>query len=87
MCARMVPDMTKKEKERMRDAFFRKAGHNSAMFKAMMDALPNAGFYLKDAEGRFMALNRRNCDICNIRDEFDREEDLISKRIIDDFQS
>lgn len=67
----MVPDMTKKEKERMRDAFFRKAGHNSAMFKAMMDALPNAGFYLKDAEGRFMALNRRNCDICNIRDEFD----------------
>ena len=36
-----------------------------------MDALPEIAFYMKDAEGRIMALNRRNCDICNIRDELD----------------
>ena len=55
----------------MREEFFRKAGPNAETFKEMMDALPDAGFYFKDAEGRIMALNRRNCDYCNIRDEFD----------------
>lgn len=63
--------MTRKEKEKMRAAFFRKIGPNAETFKAMMDALPDVGFYFKDAEGRIMALNRRNCDYCNIRDEWD----------------
>ena len=63
--------MTRKEKEKMRASFFRKVGPNAETFKAMMDALPDVGFYFKDVEGRIMALNKRNCDYCNIRDEFD----------------
>ena len=36
---------------------------------------------IKDAEGRIMALNRRNCEVCNIR----REIDAIGKRSDDLF--
>lgn len=81
--------MTRREKERMREEFFRKAGPNAETFKEMMDALPDAGFYFKDAEGRIMALNRRNCDYCNIRDEFDaiglRSCDLFAGVLADAF--
>jgi len=63
--------MTRREKKRLQADFLRKAGPNAATFKAVMDALPEVAFYMKDAEGRIMALNRRNCDICNINDELD----------------
>ena len=63
--------MTRREKKKLQAEFFRKAGPNAATFKAMMDCLPEIAFYMKDAEGRIMALNRRNCDICNIHDELD----------------
>jgi AraC-like DNA-binding protein len=55
----------------MQADFLKAAGPNAATFKAMMDVLPDVAFYMKDAEGRIMALNRRNCDICNIHDELD----------------
>ncbi len=77
--------MTRKEKEKMRAAFFRKIGSNAKTFKAMMDVLPEIGFYFKDAEGRIMALNLRNCDFCNIRDEWDaigrRSDEIFPKNI------
>ena len=63
--------MTRREKKKLQSDFLRKAGPNAATFKAAMDALPEIAFYMKDAEGRIMALNRRNCDICNIHDELD----------------
>ncbi len=63
--------MTRREKKKLQADFLRKAGPNAATFKAAMDALPEVAFYMKDAEGRIMALNRRNCDICNIHDELD----------------
>ncbi len=63
--------MGKREKKRMQEAFFKAVGTNAATFKAMMDLLPEVAFYMKDAEGRIMALNRRNCDICNIHDEME----------------
>ena len=63
--------MTRREKEKLQSDFLRKAGPNAATFKAAMDALPEVAFYMKDAEGRIMALNRRNCGICNIHDELD----------------
>ena len=63
--------MTRREKKKLQSDFLRKAGPNAATFKAAMDALPEVAFYMKDAEGRIMALNRRNCDICNIHDELD----------------
>ena len=63
--------MTRREKKKLQSDFLKKAGPNAATFKAAMDALPEIAFYMKDAEGRIMALNRRNCDICNIHDELD----------------
>ena len=63
--------MTRRQKKRVQAEFLKAAGPNAATFKAMMDVLPEVAFYMKDAEGRIMALNRRNCDICNIHDELD----------------
>ena len=63
--------MTRNDKIRMQAAFFKKVGPNAATFKAMMDALPDVAFYMKDAKDRIMALNKRNCDFCNIHDEVD----------------
>ena len=67
----LFPAMTRREKKKLQTDFLKAAGPNAITFKAMMDCLPNVGFYMKDAKGRIMALNRRNCDICNIRDEVD----------------
>ena len=63
--------MTLKQKQHLRDAFFRQLGPNAEVFKSMFDAAPLLCFYMKDVQGRIMALNRRNCDVCNIRDEWD----------------
>ena len=62
-------------------AFFEEAGPNLTLLKEMFDRLPNVASYIKDAEGRFMAINRRNCEQCG----FEREEDVIGKRSCDVF--
>ena len=63
--------MTDRTKKRLRARFFKALGPNAVAFKAMMDAAPLLCFYMKDDKGRIMALNRRNCDVCNIKDEWD----------------
>ena len=63
--------MTLKTKQRLRREFFRKVGPNAEVFKLLFEGASTEGFYMKDAEGRIMALNRRNCDACNIKDEWD----------------
>ena len=62
--------MTRNQKLAFQKRFFTAAGDNLLMVKEMMDALPNAGFYIKDAEGRIVTFNKRNCEICNLPDEF-----------------
>ena len=62
---------TDKRKTDFRKDFFRKAGENLMAVKHMLDAQPDVCFYIKDIQGRIVALNRRNCEICNVRDEFD----------------
>ena len=57
--------MTKRQKEIQRQ-FFAKCGPNVAMLAAVFDSLPNIAFYIKDAEGRIVAINRYNCELCNI---------------------
>ena len=66
---------------RLQEAFFKAAGPNLMLLKEMFDRLPNVASYIKDAEGRFMAINRRNCEQCG----FQREEDVIGKRSCDIF--
>lgn len=63
--------MTIAQKERLRQRFFRAAGPNTAAFKAMFDAAPGLCLNMKDLKGRFMALNRRNCEVSGIKDEMD----------------
>lgn len=52
-----------------REEFFAEAGPGIRLLKEMMDTLPVVAFYIKDSEGRIMALNPRNCEICNLPDE------------------
>ena len=63
--------MNLKSKKRLRASFFAKVGTNAATFCAMFDTAPALCFYMKDLEGRIMAINRRNCDVCNIKSEWD----------------
>ena len=64
-------NMTKTEKQTLRKRFFRRAGPNIAAFAALFNLSEDIGFYIKDVKGRIIALNRRNLEICNIRDEWD----------------
>ena len=61
--------MTATEKRAFREAFFQKAGPNLRSALAMIDTIPGAAFYVKDALGRFVAANRRNLDVCGIATE------------------
>lgn len=63
--------MTKKQKIKFQQDFFDKAGKNLHAVKQMMDILPNTCFYIKDLEGRIVSFNRRNCEVANLKDEFD----------------
>ncbi|MBO4527534.1 MAG: helix-turn-helix domain-containing protein [Victivallales bacterium] len=63
--------MNGKDRRKIQKAFLRKAGPNAETFKNMMELAPGIAFYMKDAEGRIMAMNKQNRDNCNIRDEMD----------------
>ena len=63
--------MTIRGKKSLRNAFFRALGPNASTFKAMFDAAPELCLNMKDLRGRFMALNRRNCEVSGIKDEWD----------------
>ncbi len=57
--------MTKQQKKFQKE-FFAKCGPNVATLAAVFDSLPNIAFYIKDEEGRIVAINRYNCELCNI---------------------
>lgn len=63
--------MTLNEKRRLHRKFLRKLGPNAEALVALFENAANEGFYLKDAEGRIMAINRFNRDACNVKDEWD----------------
>ena len=69
------------DKTTMQRAFLAKAGPNADVMRQMMDCAEDLYFYMKDAKGHIMALNRSNCELCNIRDE----EDAIGRTSADIF--
>ena len=62
-------NMSAAEKRAFCEAFYRRAGENVRTLARMMDASTELCFYIKDAEGRIVALNRRNREVCNIPNE------------------
>ena len=47
----------------------------------LFDLLPDMSFFIKDRQGRFMAVNRRGCDYCGVK----HEKDAIGKTDLDFF--
>ena len=75
--------MTLKEKKRLRNDFFNRAGPNARAFAALFDQSTDTGFYIKDIEGRIIALNPFNCKFCNFKSEWD----AVGLRSVDLFPS
>lgn len=63
--------MTRREKKRSQAEFLRNATLDASTLKQMLNDIPDIALYIKDMSGRIMALNRRNCDISNMRDDLD----------------
>lgn len=76
--------MTETTKRKLRQRFFRSLGPNAKSFKAAMDCAESLCMNMKDAQGRIMALNRKNCEVCNIKNEWDaiglKSTDLFSPK-------
>lgn len=77
--------MNKQEKIRFQQDFFKKAGRNAKVFAEMFNGLSEVAFYIKDTQGRIVTLNRRNCEICNLKDEMDavgkRSDQLFAEQL------
>lgn len=69
-------NLSRRAAARLREQFFARLGPNAETYCRLFNAAPLLCFYMKDAEGRIMAINRRNCEVCNIRDA----SDAIGKR-------
>ena len=61
--------------------FFQAGGPNLLLLRDLLERLPNVSSYIKDAQGRFMAINRRNRERCG----FASESEVIGKRSCDFF--
>ena len=58
--------MARQTAEQMQRAFFKRCGANMETIVSLFESLPDIAFYVKDKSGRIMAINRRNCELCNI---------------------
>lgn len=65
----------------LQKAFLKEAGPNLDLLKAIFNNLPFVATYIKDSQGRFMAMNPRNCEQCG----FPNEATAIGKRSCDLF--
>ena len=52
----------------LRDAFFKRLGPAEQVFE-LFELLPGLSFFVKDRQGRFMALNQRGCEYCGVASE------------------
>ncbi len=79
------------KKKKLQDDFFKAAGPNVRALAELFELSNDIGFYIKDVHGRIMAINRRNCEICNIRDAWDaiglRSSDLFPKIKADSYMA
>ena len=56
----------------------------------LFDLLPDVSFFLKDRDGRFVALNRRGCEYCGVNSERDAwgktDHDFFPRRRADEYR-
>lgn len=50
------------------DAFFQQIGSLQQIVR-LFDLMPDVSFFIKDREGRFVALNHLGCEFCNVKSE------------------
>ena len=53
---------------KLRELFFSRL-HSSNEILGLFDLLPGVSFFVKDRQGRFIALNKRGCDYCGVASE------------------
>lgn len=63
--------MTTSEKIRFQRAFYRRAGQNIELLKAVVNTFRDTGFYITDDQDRLVAFTQRNCEECNVLTELD----------------
>jgi AraC-like DNA-binding protein len=54
----------------IRREFLNSLAHDSQILK-LFDLIPGVAFYIKDREGRFIALNQKTCEYCGVAQEVD----------------
>lgn len=76
-------------RKRLHRRFFRELGPLGITLRDMFYSIPTVAFYMKDLDCRIMAINRKNREICNIKDEWDaigyKSSELFPSTYADDF--
>jgi AraC-like DNA-binding protein len=55
--------------KRIQEQFVQQSGGNIRYFQQLLDLIPDIAFFVKDKKGRFIMMNRRNCEVCGINSE------------------
>lgn len=78
------------ENTSLRDHFFSQIGPHDQVL-SLFDLLPGLSFFMKDREGRFVALNRRGCEYCGVATEQEAigltDFDFFPKQRADEYRS
>jgi len=73
---------------RKQQAFLRSIAGTQVL--QLFDLLPDVSFFLKDRDGRFVALNRRGCEYCGVASEREAwgktDHDFFSRRRADEYR-
>ncbi|TWU59978.1 HTH-type transcriptional activator RhaS [Rubripirellula tenax] len=74
----------------LRDRFFRRLDSHEQVF-SLLDLLPGLSFFVKDRQGRFVALNRRGCEYCGVTSEDEAlgktDHDFFPKQRADEYRA
>ena len=80
-----------RRRKALRQSFFAQLGPSAESLRQLFEFVSPVGFYMKDREGRIMALNRRNCENCNFKSEWDviglKSSDLFPATYAADFMA
>ncbi len=74
----------------MRDTFLNKLDPPDQLFQ-LLDCLPGLSFFMKDRDGRFIALNQRGCEYCGVSSQEEAigmtDHDFFPKQRADEYRA